>query len=93
MSLADFTYFLSVLCLSQKNPAISNVFDEEGRISSPQSLKTNGKDKPKGSPIDHDGIVNRDACVAEIGGRSEFCKSAIHEKPQPANSFIAEIER
>lgn len=68
----------------------------KGHISSLQCLRTYGKHISKGSTIIHDGIFSHDALVAEIGGRSEVYKSTTreaHEKLQPVNSFIAEIER
>ncbi len=68
----------------------------KGHISSLQCLKTCGKHIAKGSAIVHDGIFSHDALVALIGGRSEVHKSTTreaHEKLQPVNSFIAEIER
>ncbi len=63
------------------------------RISSTQSLRTHAKYKPKGSTINREGIFSRDAHVTEMGGKSEFCKSATREKLQPVNSFMVEIER
>lgn len=68
----------------------------KGHISSLQCLKTYGKHIAKGSALVHDGIFSHDALVARIGGRSEVHKSTTreaHEKLQPVNSFIAEIER
>ncbi len=63
------------------------------RISSTQPLRTHAKYKPKGSTINREGIFSRDAHVTEMGGKSEFCKSATHKKPRPAISLLVEIER